>query len=75
MLGSKESPRCLHHWRPHDGRPVSSLFFLDNHRNYNPDVQFWKFAVTGADHNSVSHTYPVSEPRSNVFMAVNLQRP
>ena len=24
---------------------------------------------------SVSHTYPVSEPRSNVFMAVNLQRP
>ena len=53
MLGSKESPRCLHHWRPHDGKPVSSLFFLDNHRNPNPDIQFWKFAVTGADHNSV----------------------
>jgi len=52
MFGTKESPRCLHHWQPHDGKPVSSLFFLDNHRDYNPDVQFWKFAVTGAEHNS-----------------------
>ena len=24
---------------------------------------------------SVSHACPVSEPRSNVFMAVNMQRP
>ena len=52
MLGSKENPRCLHQWSPHGGRPVTSLFFLDNHKNYNPEVQFWKFAVTGAEHNS-----------------------
>ena len=51
MHGS-ESPRCLHEWSPHDGKPVSSLFFLDNHKNYNPDVQFWKFVVTGAEKNS-----------------------
>ena len=49
---SKEPPRCLHQWSPHEGKPVSSLFFLDNHRNYNPEVQFWKYAVTGADNNS-----------------------
>ena len=51
MHGS-ESPRCLHEWSPHEGKPVSSLFFLDNHKNYNPDVQFWKFVVTGAEKNS-----------------------
>ena len=51
MHGS-ESPRCLHEWSPHDGKPVSSLFFLDNHKNYNPDVQFWKYVVTGAQKNS-----------------------
>lgn len=48
--GSK--PRCLHQWKPHDGRPLSSLFFLDNHKTYNPEAQFWKFAVTGASENS-----------------------
>ncbi|XP_037866623.1 enhancer of mRNA-decapping protein 4 isoform X3 [Bombyx mori] len=46
------SPRCLHKWQPHDGKPLSCLFFLDNHNNYNSDVQFWKFAVTGADNNT-----------------------
>ena len=51
MHGS-ESPRCLHEWSPHDRKPVSSLFFLDNHKNYNPDVQFWKYVVTGAEKNS-----------------------
>ncbi|XP_075211896.1 enhancer of mRNA-decapping protein 4 homolog Ge-1 isoform X2 [Lycorma delicatula] len=45
-------PRCLHQWKPHNGRPLSSLFFLDNHKNYNPEAQFWKFAVTGANENS-----------------------
>ncbi|XP_067139323.1 enhancer of mRNA-decapping protein 4-like isoform X1 [Centruroides vittatus] len=45
------TPRCLHQWEPHKGKPLSSLFFLDNHKNPNPDVQFWKFAITGADKN------------------------
>lgn len=45
-------PRCLHQWQPHGGKPLSSLFFLDNRKNYSPETQFWKFAVTGANDNS-----------------------
>ena len=26
-----EAPRCLHEWTPHDGKPVTSLIFLDDH--------------------------------------------
>ncbi|XP_071039309.1 enhancer of mRNA-decapping protein 4 [Parasteatoda tepidariorum] len=47
-----ESPRCLHKWIPHNNKPLSSLYFLDNHKNHKPDVQFWKFAVTGAENNT-----------------------
>ncbi|XP_074109863.1 enhancer of mRNA-decapping protein 4 homolog Ge-1 [Cotesia typhae] len=43
---------CLHQWKPHDGRPVSSLFFLDDHKNYNSEAQFWRFAITGCDNNT-----------------------
>ncbi|XP_051158885.1 enhancer of mRNA-decapping protein 4 isoform X2 [Leptopilina boulardi] len=50
--GAQQKPRCLHQWRPHNGRPISSLFFLDDHKNYQPDAQFWRFAITGCDHNS-----------------------
>ncbi|CAH1779762.1 unnamed protein product [Owenia fusiformis] len=46
------SPRCLHQWKPHEGKPLSCLFFLDDHKHPNPDVQFWKYAVTGADNNN-----------------------
>ncbi|KAK3581117.1 hypothetical protein CHS0354_033910 [Potamilus streckersoni] len=45
------SPRCLHQWQPHDGKPMSCLFFLDDHKNFNFEAQFWKFAVTGANNN------------------------
>jgi enhancer of mRNA-decapping protein 4 len=48
-MHGNESPRCLHQWSPHDGKPLSSLFFLDNHLNYNPEEQFWKYAITGND--------------------------
>ncbi|XP_011874946.1 PREDICTED: enhancer of mRNA-decapping protein 4 [Vollenhovia emeryi] len=47
----QSQPRCLHQWRPHGGRPISCLFFLDDHKNYQPEVQFWRFAVTGCDNN------------------------
>ena len=40
-------PRCLHKWSPHGGKPVSFIHFLDDHKDHNPEVQFWKFAVTG----------------------------
>ncbi|XP_067652269.1 enhancer of mRNA-decapping protein 4-like isoform X1 [Haliotis asinina] len=45
------SPRCLHQWKPHDGKPMSCLFFLDDHKNLSADAQFWKYAVTGANQN------------------------
>ncbi|CAL1278496.1 unnamed protein product [Larinioides sclopetarius] len=46
------SPRCLHEWIPHPQKSLSSLYFLDNYKNHRPDIQFWKFAVTGAENNS-----------------------
>ncbi|XP_074645711.1 enhancer of mRNA-decapping protein 4-like isoform X2 [Tubulanus polymorphus] len=42
-------PRCLHKWKPHEGKPLSCIYFLDDHQN--PESQFWKFALTGADNN------------------------
>ncbi|XP_072936338.1 enhancer of mRNA-decapping protein 4 isoform X2 [Epargyreus clarus] len=51
-MNNESNPRCLHKWQPHGGKPLSSLFFLDNHKNYNTDVQFWKYAVTGAENNT-----------------------
>ncbi|KAB7501462.1 Enhancer of mRNA-decapping protein 4 [Armadillidium nasatum] len=53
----ESSPRCLHQWKPHDGKPLSCLFFLDNHKNPLPDVQFWKYAVTGACNNTEIKTW------------------
>lgn len=47
-----ENPRCLHQWKPHEGQPVSSLFFLDNHQDHQTDEQFWKFALTGSSYNT-----------------------
>ncbi|KAK7078469.1 enhancer of mRNA decapping 4 [Halocaridina rubra] len=52
MADDEKSPRCLHQWNPHEGKPLSSLFFLDNHKHHSPEVQFWKYAVTGAANNS-----------------------
>ncbi|XP_064611108.1 enhancer of mRNA-decapping protein 4-like [Liolophura sinensis] len=45
------NPRCLHQWKPHDGKPMSYLAFLDDHKNPNLETQFWKYAVTGANNN------------------------
>jgi hypothetical protein len=30
--------RCLHLWIPHEGRPISSLFFLDDHKNLTQEL-------------------------------------
>jgi enhancer of mRNA-decapping protein 4 len=38
-------PRCLHQWQPHGGRPLSSLFFLDNHKAYNPEYVYFDILV------------------------------
>ncbi|CAH0772489.1 unnamed protein product [Bemisia tabaci] len=51
-MANSTKPRCLHQWVPHDKKPLSSLFFLDNHKSYNPEIQFWKFVITGAENNS-----------------------
>lgn len=37
MADEEKSPRCLHQWNPHDGKPLSALFFLDNHKNPTPE--------------------------------------
>lgn len=48
----ESSPRCLHKWKPHNGRPISSFFFLDNHTQPIPGNTLWKYAVTFADNNT-----------------------
>uniref|UniRef100_A0A131XR08 Putative enhancer of mrna-decapping protein 4 n=1 Tax=Ixodes ricinus TaxID=34613 RepID=A0A131XR08_IXORI len=45
-------PKCLHRWVPHKKKPISCLFFLDNVKSCSPDTQFWRFALTGAEHNT-----------------------
>ncbi|XP_077144240.1 enhancer of mRNA-decapping protein 4 isoform X2 [Ranitomeya variabilis] len=50
-IEGQDQPRCLHEWKPHNGRPVSCLLFCDNHRKQDPDVPFWRFLITGADQN------------------------
>ncbi|XP_053571881.1 enhancer of mRNA-decapping protein 4 [Bombina bombina] len=50
-VNKAECPRCLHEWKPHNGRPLSCLLFCDNHKKQDPDVPFWRFLITGADQN------------------------
>uniref|UniRef100_A0A8D0GBJ2 Enhancer of mRNA-decapping protein 4 n=1 Tax=Sphenodon punctatus TaxID=8508 RepID=A0A8D0GBJ2_SPHPU len=50
-IEGQDEPRCLHEWKPHDGRPLSCLLFCDNHKKQDPEVPFWRFLVTGADQN------------------------
>ena len=45
-------PRCLHQWSPNGGKPLSCLFFLDDHSSHQPDVQYWKYLVTGCSLNT-----------------------
>lgn len=41
MADDEKSPRCLHQWNPHDGKPLSALFFLDNHKHHSPEYVRW----------------------------------
>lgn len=46
----EEKQKCLHEWRPHDGKPLSSIIFVDNILEFSSEC--WKFTITGANHNS-----------------------
>ncbi|KAM8716040.1 hypothetical protein ACLKA7_002996 [Drosophila subpalustris] len=43
--------RCLHEWKPHDGKRVSSLFFLDNINKPVEDA-YWQYVITTSDYNT-----------------------
>ncbi|XP_033897070.3 enhancer of mRNA-decapping protein 4-like isoform X4 [Acipenser ruthenus] len=50
-IEGQDQPRCLHDWKPHNGKPLSCLLFCDNHKKQDPEVPFWRFLITGADQN------------------------
>ncbi|CAG5131068.1 unnamed protein product [Candidula unifasciata] len=52
LYGEETDTACMHDWSPHDGHPVTSLYFLDDHKHPGVDLQLWKFALTGALHNT-----------------------
>ncbi|XP_033172686.1 enhancer of mRNA-decapping protein 4 homolog [Drosophila mauritiana] len=43
--------RCLHEWKPHDGKKVCSLFFLDN-INKPVEESYWQHVITTSDANT-----------------------
>ncbi|XP_068150298.1 enhancer of mRNA-decapping protein 4 homolog [Drosophila tropicalis] len=43
--------RCLHEWKPHDGKKVDSLFFLDN-INKPVEESYWQNVITTSDFNT-----------------------
>ena len=45
--------RCLHEWEPHDGEPVTSIFFCDNLLPSDNRSPFWRFLITGTKQNSI----------------------
>lgn len=36
-LNDKSEPKCLYQWKPHGGKPITSLFFLDDHKTPSPE--------------------------------------
>ncbi|KAF7268427.1 hypothetical protein GWI33_018437 [Rhynchophorus ferrugineus] len=42
--------KCLHEWKPHNGKPLSSILFVDNVLEFSPEC--WKFTITAAKNNS-----------------------
>lgn len=52
--------RCLHQWKPHNGKSISSFFFLDNLTSSSQD-SYWKYAITCADDNKELKVWYCSE--------------
>lgn len=50
---AEDPPTCLHEWEPHDGEPVSCLFFCDNLVVSDDSSPFWRYLITGTARNSV----------------------
>lgn len=48
---AQSTPTCLQQWQPHGSKPVTSLYFLDDHKNPSPNAQFWSYILTGCDYN------------------------
>ncbi|XP_052864173.1 enhancer of mRNA-decapping protein 4 homolog [Anopheles cruzii] len=46
------TPRCLHEWKPHDGKVLNSFFFLDDYTETVDDNALWKHAITCAENNT-----------------------
>lgn len=46
------NPRCLHQWKPHGGKTISSFFFLDNYTEQAGDQTLWQHAITCSDNNT-----------------------
>ena len=44
---------CIHEWEPHDGKPVTCLFFCDNLLVGDDTSPFWRYVITGTEQNSV----------------------
>ena len=51
-MKGEETPRCLREWSPHQGKPISSIIFLDDYSQYNANSSIWKYAVTGCQYNT-----------------------
>ena len=50
-MSAPPAPKCLRQWWLHDNKPVTSIYFLDDHKNPSADEQFWSFILTGTDYN------------------------
>jgi enhancer of mRNA-decapping protein 4 len=51
FAADSEPSELLQCWKPHNSKPVTSLYFMDDHKNPLPDAQFWSFIITGSDFN------------------------
>ncbi|XP_055597702.1 enhancer of mRNA-decapping protein 4 homolog isoform X2 [Uranotaenia lowii] len=49
---NEKGMRCLHQWKPHGGKAVTSFFFLDNYTEQAGDQTLWKHAITCAENNT-----------------------
>ncbi|XP_058818237.1 enhancer of mRNA-decapping protein 4 homolog isoform X2 [Topomyia yanbarensis] len=49
---NESNPRCLHQWKPHGGKTISSFFFLDNYTEQAGDQTLWQHAITCSDNNT-----------------------